>query len=62
MPVDHNGTGILGQPLARKCCEKLIWPLPATPAMPRISPPFNSSEMCSSLDAVRIVGLQAEIV
>ena len=43
--VDHHGAGLLASRSPDSAANNSSWPLPATPAMPRISPPFNSTEM-----------------
>jgi hypothetical protein len=44
LPVDDHGAGLGVVRSPDSAANNSSWPLPATPAMPKISPPLTSTE------------------
>ncbi len=60
--VDHHRAGVLRQPLSRQRCEQLILAVAGDAGDAQDFTTFQFKRDVSEPDAVRIVGLQAEIV
>src|SRR5258708_4991123 len=60
--VDHHRAGVLGQPFARKRREQLVLSVTGDAGNAQDFATFQLERDVLELDAVRIVGLQAEIV